>query len=462
VTDDLRVMSPAPSRGEACVIDFEGAPLRAFAGESVAIALYAAGVRTLGRSTKYHRPRGAFCFEGHCASCLMRIDGKPNVRACLAPAGPDLRCERQNAFPSADVDMLEAADWLFPHGMDHHGLLTGNRAANRMFVNLVRQVGGSGTLPDAPATSLPPVRDAVVDVCVVGGGPAGLAAAAAIGTTAPGTRILLIDDQQVPGGSWLAEAGGVVQAADAATQATRAGAVMLARAVAIGFFPEDVIPAIASSGALAPSLPQHDAASRTLPGTLAVVTPDGLVRVAARRFLYATGGADQNLSFLDNDRPGVISARACGRLAFQHGVRPGRRVVVVGGAAFGDRLAQGLVSAGVAVERVPRGDRAIAAVGGANLRALEVEDGGGARRRVEADVVAAAVTPAPASELPRQHGAGVTFTESGGGFAVTVDETFRTSVVGVFACGDVTGFQGPQAAARAGAAAGREIAQTLR
>ena len=442
------------------MIDFEGAPLRAFAGESVAVALYAAGIRTLGRSTKYHRPRGAFCFEGHCASCLMRIDGRPNVRACLTPARPDLRCERQNAFPSADVDLLEAADWLFPHGMDHHSLLTGNRAANRMFVNLVRQVGGSGTLPDAPAPSLPPVRDTVVDVCVVGGGAAGLAAAAAIGRTAPGTRLLLVDDQEVPGGSWLAEPGGVAQAADAAAQAIAAGAVMLARAVAIGFFPEDVLVApepspssATSSGAPSPAAVQ---------GTLAVSTAEGLVRVAARSFLYATGGADQNLAFLDNDRPGVISARACGRLAFHHGVRPGQRVVVVGDAAFGDRLAAALSHAGVAVERVSPRERAVAAIGGANLRALEVEDGSGARRRVDADVIAAAVTPAPASELPRQHGARVAFSETGGGFAVTVDGTFRTSVAGVFACGDVTGFQGPQAAARAGAAAGREIAHTLR
>jgi len=456
VTDDLRVMSPAPVRGEACVLDFEGAPLRAFAGESVAVALYAAGVRTLGRSTKYHRPRGAFCFEGHCAACLMRIDGKPNVRACLTPARPDLRCERQNAYPSADADLLEAADWLFPHGMDHHSVLTGNRAANRLFVNLVRQVGGSGTLPDAPPAALPPVRDARVDVCVVGAGPAGLAAASAIGDTAPGATVLLVDDQAVPGGSWLAEPGGATLAREAAALARRAGVVTLARAVAIGFFPEDALPASPRSA------PPSGGASALVPGTLAIATPDGLVRVGARRFLYATGGADQNLPFLDNDRPGVISARACGRLAFHHGVRPGRRVAVVGEAAFGERLAAALADAGVPVERIAGRERARAAIGGAHLRALEVEDGSGAFRRVEADVIAAAVTPAPASELPRQHGAAVAFTERGGGFAVTVDARFRTSVTDIFACGDVTGFQGPLAAARAGAAAGREIAHTLR
>src|SRR3569623_1793669 len=257
---------PAPrSRGEPCVVDFEGAPLRAFTGESVAVALYAAGIRTLGRSTKYHRPRGAFCFEGHCASCLMRIDGKPNVRACLAPARADLRCARQNAFPSADVDMLEAADWLFPHGMDHHRLLTGNSAANRLFEMLVRQVGGSGTLPAAPPVSVPPLRAAAVDECVVGGGPAGLSAVAAIGGDAPGARVLLVDDQPLPGGSWLAEGGGATLAARAATRACAGGAGLLANAVAIGFFPEDSAPGAEGSS---PDRPW-------LPGVLAVATPDG-------------------------------------------------------------------------------------------------------------------------------------------------------------------------------------------
>src|SRR5207344_2481602 len=119
---------------DAVTISFEGEPLPALAGEPVAVALYAAGVRTLARSSKYHRPRGLFCLDGHCASCYLRIDGRPNQRACMTPVRAGLRCERQNAFPTADVDLLHAADWLFPEGMDHHTMMTGTRVVNRLFL----------------------------------------------------------------------------------------------------------------------------------------------------------------------------------------------------------------------------------------------------------------------------------------------------------------------------------------
>jgi hypothetical protein len=75
--EPARAACPSTSRASRCA---------AFAGEPVAVALFAAGVRTLGRSPKYHRPRGLFCLEGHCASCFLRIDGRPNARSCLVPA----------------------------------------------------------------------------------------------------------------------------------------------------------------------------------------------------------------------------------------------------------------------------------------------------------------------------------------------------------------------------------------
>jgi sarcosine oxidase subunit alpha len=448
VTADLRDLPAGSERGAPVTIDLEGSPVRAYAGEPVAVALHAAGVHTLGRSSKYHRPRGAFCFDGHCASCVLRIDGQPNLRACAVLARDGLRCERQNAFPSADVDLLTAADWLFPGGMDHHTLMTSSRAGNALFLKLVRQMGGSGTLPDVPPDTLPAVRPEALDVCVVGAGPAGLSAARAIAQAAPGLRVAVFDEQPAPGGSLLALPGGTARAAAMAAEATAAGARLHSSATALAWFPEDV----GASG---------------VPGVLAVATAEGLRRVSARRYLYATGAYDQNLPFADNDRPGIVSARACGRLAFHWGVRPvpaGERVAIVdAGAGTAAPLARGLAAAGVEAEVIDTArERVVSARGAARVRGLVVSGPTGRERKVSAALVAVATLPAPASELPRQHGAAVRLDPARGGFAALVDPaTHETAARGVFACGDVTGYLGPDASAAAGAAAGRALASTL-
>jgi sarcosine oxidase subunit alpha len=455
--DDLRLLPPGEPRGVPLAIDFEGSTVRAFEGETVAAALFAAGVATLARSPKYHRPRGPFCFEGHCGSCALRIDGKPSVRACMTPVRPGLRCERQNAFPSVEVDLLEAADWMFPRGMDHHTLLTGNRVANRILLSVVRQMGGSGVLPDAPAASIPRIADEEVDACIVGGGPAGLAAAAVLAEALPRARVVLVDEQPRLGGSWHAEPGGARHARAAAARAAAAGARLREAATAIAYYPEDG----ARSGPDEPRRAER-AARDDVTGVLAVATAAGLVRISARRILYATGGYDQNVPFLDNDRPGVLSARACGRLAFRDGIRPGRNLAVVGEAPYGDRLASALAAAGVAATRIdPARELPVAVRGSGRGRALIVADRRGRERAVAADVVAVAATPAPASELARQHGVAVHLDLGRGGFAVPVDGASRTSAPGVYACGDVTGYVGAEAAAAAGAAAGAALARTL-
>ncbi|HEY0706969.1 MAG TPA: 2Fe-2S iron-sulfur cluster-binding protein [Polyangia bacterium] len=422
----LRVLPPARPRGEAITIEVDGDLVRAHAGEPVAVALFAAGVRVLSRSPKYHRPRGLFCGTGHCGSCLMRIDGRPNVRACTTPATPDLRCERQNAVPDADFDLLAAADWMFPAGMEHHRLMTGTRLGNEAFVKLVRRMGGTGTLPDAPAAPPPPARDRHVTVCVVGGGPAGLSAARVIAAARPSATVLLVDDQAVVGGSLLAEPDGWARARALHDEALAAGVEVISGATAIGVYPAE------------------RADSR---GTLAVVTPAGLLRLTAERVLYATGAYDQNLAIADNDRPGTLPARTLGRLAFHWGVAPEGRVVVVvpneagpAATAYLRRLItalerHGLAPATVAPTAIPRTDR-------------------------HRDVIALGATPAPASELPRQHGAKVSFDRARGGFCVAVTSEGEAAPE-IFCAGDVTGYLGPDEAAVAGAAVGAAIARDL-
>lgn len=438
-TDDRR-LHEVP-HGDKLTLSFEGDDVAACAGESVAVALFASGERVLSRSIKYHRPRGFFCLAGHCGACLMRIDGKPNVRACKTPVKEGMRVERQNAFPTGAFDVLGAADFFFPKGMDHHTMMTSPRALNAVLNKVVRQLGGLGKLPDAPpaGTELPKPRHKHLDVVVVGGGPAGLGCATECARA--GKKTLLVDEQDRVGGSLLAHPQHGVRAAnEALAAALKAGVEVLSSSTALAWYPEDV------------------AAAGRDPGLLAVHTPDGLLKVTAERYVYATGSYDQNAVFTDNDRPGILPARAVGRLLVRFGVKPAERPVVVGDGPYARALAEALFRAGAEVTRVDGHDEQIVAAHGHGwVRAVETTR----RKKIKCDLVAVAALPAPASELPRQHGVAVTFTDKKGGFHCRVDDDGRCPVPKVFACGDVTGFGGIDDAISAGARCGRAVVATF-
>src|SRR5207302_1731040 len=201
--------------------------------ESIAAAALASGTRVLSRSLKYHRPRTFFCFEGHCSGCLVRLDGVPNLRACQSPCTDAAVVEGQNAFPSAEVDLLGAVDFLFARGMDHHTLMTGSSVLNKLANKVVRQLSGLGKLPASATSEWPDAIARDVDACVIGGGPAGLSAAIAIARA--GKSTLLVDDQLRPGGSLRADPrAGRERAEQLARDAVAAGVEVFARSTAIG------------------------------------------------------------------------------------------------------------------------------------------------------------------------------------------------------------------------------------
>jgi len=424
---------PDPRFAPDCAIEVDGRPLPARAGESVAVALLAAGEALVARSAKYHRPRGPFCLAGTCHACLARIDGVPNRRTCRVACRPGLAVESQNALPSARRDVLGAIDLVYAGGLDVHHLATWSQPANRGAIAFSRRLAGTGTLASAPP---PPVGLAVeeepFDALVVGGGPAGLAAAEAL--AAAGLRLLLAESDRALGGrlrAALALPGDppLGWASDVAAGVTRAGGQAQTGLTALGVWRDGASPLV----------------------LLRVEEePRRLRLVRAPRLVLATGGVALPPLFPRNDLPGIFAARAVARALAEEGLVPGERALVLGDGAEAGAVAERLAAAGMTVRRA---EEVTEARGRHRINSARI--GGG---HVRCDTLAFAGPRAPASELARQVGAEVEREPASGGYRVRAAADGATAVRGVRAAGEVTG---PMSAADA-AAAGRRAGEAAR
>ncbi len=426
-------------RNKALTIDFNGRPVRAFEGESIAAALHAAEQPVWGRSLKYHRPRGLFCMDGHCSGCLMRIDGVPNLRACMQPCKAGSRVESQNAFPSVETDLLAAVDFLFAKGMNHHTLMTGSPLLNKATGRVVRHLSGLGELPTAIADTVEKSALLHCDVLVIGGGPAGLQAA--IAASRPGNTIVLVDEGLALGGSLRTDPRfGPSFVQDLLDTAREREITLMPQTTAIAHFGEDADPVD--------------------PEQTIVSDSKRLTRIIAKATVHATGSYAQNVAFENNDRPGVIAMRAAGRLLLDYQILPAQSMCFVGRSDASEALRKALIDVGCDVHQVdPAKERIVACTGHSSVTAAIIQNtDDDIRREIPCQLIVIATTPSPASELARQQGATTTFSDEGGGFAVQVDERGQSTAPGVFACGDVCGYIGPECAMQAGRQAGRSAA----
>lgn len=408
----------------------DGEPIVARRGEPLALALLASGVDVFARSVKYHRPRGPFCLDGRCEGCLARVNGQPNVPTCRTPATDGLVAERQNAFPSAQVDFLQAIDWFFPEGMQHHEMFAWLPGPlHRAMQRVARRVGGLGTLPSQAPAVVPEVRRAKVDVLVVGGGPAGLAAAAEAARR--GRAVLLVEEEDEPGGALRWDPGDV--RADGAWRTA-----LLDDALAAGV--------TVRTSTLAAAIYDLD--------TVVLAGADGVEVAAVGDLVLCNGTHAQPALHEGNDLPGHLSARAVLRALHLHGVRTAERAVVTGPDPLGPVVAQALTEAGAHVVALAAGESLVRARGDSRVSSVELKDAGGKVRRVPCDLVVVAERGAPAFELAQQAGAAVDFRAELGGFVPQVDEAGQTRAPHVRVAGHAAGARSLEEAIAAGKRAG--------
>lgn len=405
-------------------IELDGQPIAACEGENTACALLAARESIFSRSIKYHRPRGPFCLTGACAHCLMRVDGAPNIPVCQTSVHAGMRLERQNAFPTARVDVFAITDWLFPRGLNHHEMFAGVPVAEQVMAKVARQLAGLGTLPETAAPQRPAAATLRCEVAIIGAGAAGLAAAQVLDEArAP---YLLIEREHFAGGRLLTapEEPGAPALWAPPTEKVRLGLT------AIGIF--------------------EDGDGRFL----AVSDGEQLTKIYAQRLLLANGGHPQLLAFENNDLPGVFAARAVSRMIRVHRLLPGNRIAVVGDPDEAQGLAALIEREGG--EAVAIGAQPICAHGLKSVNALTVKLAG-AESNVDCDAIALCAPLAPSFELAVQAGAHVGWRDEQLLFAVDTDAEGRTASPTVFAAGEL---RGPMRAAAA-AEGGRRAAQSL-
>ena len=322
-------------RGEQITFLFDGKAITAYSGETVAAALYAAGIKIFSRSFKYHRPRGLFCLHGHCSHCLMRVDGVPNVRTCVTPVRTGMKVESQNAWPSLKFDIAAMSgylDFLIRPGFQYRRFIK-HRFLYHVWERFLRRMGGIGSLSD-PVQNSPSRRlQAVPEVVIVGGGIAGLSATLhAAGT---GAEVWLIEKKDLLGGRLRYDTA-LFNLPEIQSQMHGFSIVSnLIKEV------EQLENCRIVNGATA--FAWYDE------GILSITRPAEFWELRPQRVIIATGTYETPIVFENNDLPGIFLAGGLQRLMHGDFIRPGKKAVVVTDNDRGYAVADQLLAVGVAV-----------------------------------------------------------------------------------------------------------------
>ncbi|MYA32143.1 MAG: FAD-dependent oxidoreductase [Gemmatimonadales bacterium] len=335
-----------------------GRALEGFGGDTVASALWGAGIRTLGRSFEYHRPRGLYDLEGEGSSQLVSVDGVPNRSAGTTPLREGMEVGAQNVRGDPRFDafgFLDRLDRFMPAGF-YYRLFHRPAWAARFFQERMRGLAGLGVLRldagDRSDAEEQAERYLHADVAVVGGGPAGLSAALAAGQL--GLRVCLFERRPWLGGhlDWRVRDGRPLanDVSALVEQVERMDSIRVFRhAPVTGVWGENLLTGFQCGGT--------ERAGGVTAGGSATMPFDRGPREShwecrARATVVATGSIERPLVFEHNDRPGVMQADTAIRLARTYGVRPGEAAVFSVGDDLGLEAALDLAGLGVDVRVV--------------------------------------------------------------------------------------------------------------
>jgi len=452
-------------RTRAIRFSFDGQMFAAHPGDTLASALLANGQHLMGRSLKYHRPRGAIAAGAEEPNALVTIGTgarrTPNLRATQVEPYDGLQAFSQNRWPSLRADLGAVVGLAAPMlgaGFYYKTFMQPAGAWHRLYEPTIRRAAGLGRAPREPDPDLYTHRYAFCDVLVVGAGAAGLAAARAAAER--GATVVLADEQMEAGGGLLQEAEACIDGARAAAwrDATCAAIAahpqvrLLLRTTAFGYFLQNYV-------GLVERLTDHVAEK---PDRMA---RERLWKLRARQVVLATGAIERPLVFAGNDRPGIMLAGAARAYINRWAVRLGTRAVL----ATADDSAYALVpeleaagieiaaiadlraSAGCATDRLPVrfGTEVVGTSGGLRVSGADLAPrGGGPRARIACDLLLMSGGWTPSLHLFAQSRGAIVYDAERGAFLA------GTPSQDLICAGACRGLAGLQACADDGAAAG--------
>ncbi len=396
-------------RGATVPFHFDGRSYTGLAGDTLASALMASGVRLLGRSFKYHRPRGLLAAGSEEPNALVELRTgarrEPNLPATVVELYAGLVAASQNHFPSLRFDLLAVNSLFAPllgAGFYYKTFMWPASFWEKVYEPLIRRAAGLGTAAALPDPDRYDRGHLHTDVLVIGAGPAGLSAALAAARS--GARVILCDEDARAGGRLLAER----ETVDGQPGAAWADAALaeLAAMPTVRLLPRTTVFGAYDQGT-------YGAVERVadhLPVPAGHQPRQTYWRIVARRCVLAAGATERPLVFGGNDRPGIMLAGAARAYVNRFAAAPGRRAVVVTAGDDGWRTVADLHDAGIEIaavidrrEQLPPHLTALARHAGAqvlaggsiaatrgrrSLRAIDVVVPGGLRHRIAADLLA--------------------------------------------------------------------------
>ncbi len=323
--------------------EFEG-----FKGDTLASALLANDVRLVGRSFKYHRPRGIMTDGSQEPNALVELHDAgeitPNVRATQQELHGQIDAFSQNHWGSLNWDILELNDLLSPilsAGFYYKTFMWPRSFWEKVYEPFIRRAAGLGRLSMAANEDRYDKAFAFCDVLVIGAGPAGLMAALVAGRA--GAKVILCDEDFRMGGRLNVETYEIDGMPG--TEWAQSKADELRAMPNVRLMPRTTVTGVYDGGTYG----AVERVSHHIEDAPQGAPLETFWRIVARGCVYAAGAMERPIAFQNNDRPGVMTASAVRGYVNRYGVSPGDRVAIFGNNDSSFRTARDLVEAGVDV-----------------------------------------------------------------------------------------------------------------